>query len=472
MSIKNILTPLIKTNKNLCEAVNTDFGAVFSSTPIGVANPKNCDELMQVIKYCYDNNISVISRGMSHSASGQCLSKNGVVIDTKMLNKIHDFNFDGKVGKITVDAGVTWEKLVKYTLQHGAAPEVLTDWQKLTVGGTISTGGLGFMSHQSGIQADLIIEMDVVTGSGELLTCSNEQNVELFNLVRGGLGQYGVIAKLTIKLIKAPKKMHVSKMLISDTRVFHQTISEHVKSGVYSCIHSFLIPHKQSEFIKKFGFSAYELYKNEFELLENSGSFSYFVELVQYQYDSEFTLAKPIDNKFYYYEQDDFFEYVTKEPPLISTQKEKGRTSHPELAVFIAASKFEEFMKDFLMQHNDEDMGDGPVLIMPITANNIKESAFVGLQTDFYFIGILRNAYPNTEENIKTLTKLNEKIYQKALALNGKRYPCDSLAFPASKAEWQIHYGDKWEDIVQGKAKYDPKYTLKSLLTIHHHASA
>ncbi|NEQ34942.1 MAG: FAD-dependent oxidoreductase [Okeania sp. SIO3I5] len=147
---------LIDDSKELIKTVSTDFGRVFYSQPKGCAIPKSLNDLIEVVKGCYDSQTPIIPRGMSHSASGQCLSQSGVVIDMKQMNNIHDIEFDGEKGFIKADAGITWERLIKACLEQKAAPPVLTDWQKLTVGGTISTGGLGFMSHLYGIQADIV----------------------------------------------------------------------------------------------------------------------------------------------------------------------------------------------------------------------------------------------------------------------------------------------------------------------------
>ena len=124
-------------------------------------------------------------------------------------------------------------------------------------------------------------------------------------------------------------------------------------------------------------------------------------------------------------------------------------------------------MEHFLRIHKAEDMGDGPVLIMPIASKLIEDSSFVRLKDNFYFIGILRNAFPNTQEQIDHLTQLNEALYQHTLSVGGKRYPCDSLAYPKTPEEWADHFGDKWDFVRAGKAKYDPNHTLKSLLTMH-----
>lgn len=49
-----------------------------------------------------------------------------------------------------------------------------------------------------------------VTGKGELLTCSEERNSELFHAVLGGLGQFGVITRARIALEPAPHRVCIS----------------------------------------------------------------------------------------------------------------------------------------------------------------------------------------------------------------------------------------------------------------------
>ncbi len=457
----------IQQSEYLLNSVSTDFGKIFNSTPIACAIPKNKIELCEIVKECNLTNTPIIPRGMSHSASGQCLVNNGVVIDMKHMDAIHEIEFNGDRGYVKVSAGITWERLVKECLKHNAAPRVLTDWQKLTVGGTLSTGGLGFMSHLYGIQANMVMELEVITGNGELIICSPNENKDLFDLVRGGLGQYGIIVTATIIIHKAPKLMHTYKLLIQDSSEFHNIIKSIWGSSKFQCIHSFLIPNETKEFEKKFGEKDYKSLKEKFSKLDSS-KFSYYLEVVQYEFENEnFKLESFIDNEFKCYEVTDFFEYITKDPPLISTQKEKGTTAHPELALFIPKNKFKKFISEFMADHKSKDMGEGPVLIMPISSKYLGDSSFVGLKEDFYFIGILRNAFPNTTDHINHLTNLNEHMYHKALEMGAKRYPCDSLAFPKTQEDWSLHFGDKWNFIKDGKQKFDSNKILRSLLTIH-----
>lgn len=450
------------------EKVQTDFGKIAEGRAVGCLFPKTIEDIQSIVKHCKNEDIPIITRGMSHSASGQCLIKDGVVINIKTLHQVLEIQFDGDSGYVVAEAGITWENLVKATLKVGATPPTITDWQKLTVGGSISTGGLGFMSYLKGVQADNILALDVVVASGELIHCSRTENADLFNLVRAGLGQFGVIVKVKMKLEKAPITMHVFKMMIPTTEVFHELSQRLTEEAKFSCIHSFLIPNHRKDFEKKMGTEVVQQNMEQFQAaLNKPESFSYFVELVQYEYQGEtFELAKNDFGVFAHYEPDDYFEYITKEPPLIATEKERGKTAHPELAVFIAKSQFESFMTEFMKRHRAEDMSDGPVLFIPMTSEQIETPLFVHPEEDFYFIGILRNAYPNTKERIVYLTGLNEVLYSIALEHGGNRYPVDSMSKPNNRESWSRHYGKHWDAIRKGKKKYDAENRFQSLLNM------
>ena len=66
--------------------------------------------------------------------------------------------------------------------------------------------GLGVASFRYGTQADNVDELEVVTGTGEIVTCSREQNRDLFDVVRCGLGQFGVITRAKVRLRKAQER--------------------------------------------------------------------------------------------------------------------------------------------------------------------------------------------------------------------------------------------------------------------------
>ena len=97
--------------------------------------------------------------------------------------------------------------MLRATLAQGKTPPVLTDYLELSVGGTLIVGGVGGTTSAFGVQSDNVIDIEVATGEGKKVTCSASDNAGLFNAVRAGLGQLGVITKATLKLVAAPESV-------------------------------------------------------------------------------------------------------------------------------------------------------------------------------------------------------------------------------------------------------------------------
>jgi FAD/FMN-containing dehydrogenase len=136
----------------------------------------------------------------------------GVVINMSTLNTIHSIAPD----RIVVDAGATWSAVTDAALAHGLTPPVLTAFTRLSVGGTLSAGGIGGMSHLYGMQTDNVLELNVVVADGSELTCSVTQNTDLFNAVRAGLGQVGIITRATLQLMPAPARVRRYQLFYPD----------------------------------------------------------------------------------------------------------------------------------------------------------------------------------------------------------------------------------------------------------------
>lgn len=90
-------------------------------------------------------------------------------------------------GKVSVAAGAKWRDLLIATLAQGQTPPVLTDYINLSIGGTLSVGGVNGTTYCEGAQIDNTLELDVITGDGNLVTCSGTQHRDLFQAVLGGL---------------------------------------------------------------------------------------------------------------------------------------------------------------------------------------------------------------------------------------------------------------------------------------------
>jgi len=136
------------------------------------------------------------------SVYGRSQVRGGTVADMSGLRAVHRVDDD----RVTVDAGATWRDVLGATLPRGLKPPVLTDYLDLSVGGTLAVGGVGGTTLRHGVQSDYVLEMQVVTGRGEVLTCSPTRLPELFDAVRAGFGQVAVITRATLRLVAAPRQ--------------------------------------------------------------------------------------------------------------------------------------------------------------------------------------------------------------------------------------------------------------------------
>jgi cytokinin dehydrogenase len=108
---------------------------------------------------------------------------------------------------VEASGGELWVDVLQATLKEGLAPNSWTDYLYLTVGGTLSNAGVSGQTFRHGPQISSVLQMEVVTGTGQIVTCSASKQPELFFAVLGGLGQFGIITKARILLVPAPQKV-------------------------------------------------------------------------------------------------------------------------------------------------------------------------------------------------------------------------------------------------------------------------
>jgi cytokinin dehydrogenase len=178
------------------QLVAADYGGHVSRLPMAVLRPGTARDVARMVDYANKRGLKIAMRGGGHSQYGQSQVADGIVIDSSTLNGV---SWHGD----TVDAqpGAQWGDVAKAALGRGFIPPVMVDAMMLTVGGTLSVGGTGETGYRYGAQVDHVLELDVVTGAGELLTCSLERNRELFEMSLAGLGQCGIIVRARLRLV-------------------------------------------------------------------------------------------------------------------------------------------------------------------------------------------------------------------------------------------------------------------------------
>jgi FAD/FMN-containing dehydrogenase len=111
----------------------------------------------------------------------------------------------------TAEPGVTFEDLVAATLEHGLIPLVVPELRTITIGGAVSGCSIESMSFRVGGFHDTCLAYEVITTTGEVLTCTPDGDRALiFQMLHGAFGTLGVLSKLTFRLTPAKPFVHVT----------------------------------------------------------------------------------------------------------------------------------------------------------------------------------------------------------------------------------------------------------------------
>ena len=123
----------------------------------------------------------------------------------------------GLTGVIAVDpdartadvAGMcTYEDLVAATLPYGLSPLVVPQLKTITLGGAVTGLGIESASFRNGLPHESVLEMDIITGAGEVVTASRDEHADLFRAFPNSYGTLGYSVRLKIEL--EPVKPFVS----------------------------------------------------------------------------------------------------------------------------------------------------------------------------------------------------------------------------------------------------------------------
>jgi cytokinin dehydrogenase len=180
------------------EAAETDFGRLVRRTAIGVLTPRTADEVERIVAYANQRGLKLTARGRGMSQGGQSIPSAGVSLDLSRITSIDAP--DSAARTVHCGAGTSWRDVIAMTAPHGLLPKVVPLNLDLTVGGLLSVAGVGATSHRYGAAVACAPELEVVTGGGRRLVCSESRERSVYEASLGGLGRAAVIVGARIAL--------------------------------------------------------------------------------------------------------------------------------------------------------------------------------------------------------------------------------------------------------------------------------
>lgn len=416
----------------------TDFGREVTATPAAVLRPAHLEDVLVALRFARRDKLRVVARGQGHTTRGQTLTEGGIVVDLRSLDRVLEVGS----GFARVQAGARWRDVLAATLTTGQTPPVLTDYIDLTVGGTLSVGGVGGQSFRHGLQLDNVLELVVATGAGELVRCSPTANAALFDACRGGLGQFGLIVEATLRLEPAPREVEVLKLS-------------------YATLASFLHGQLRLANDGRFGY----LVGN----LTRADAWRFDVDCVHYGPAGADVLAGLDYTAVLERRRVPYFDFANRLEAMVAAMRRSGawQAPHPWIDLFVPASAASSIIEATLGELERPDVADGYVMTYPLVRRRCA-SAFPGLPDEdwlFLFDVLPSLRAPRLAPFVEKCHRLVERARRAGATVYPIGYPVGTEWLLAS--DWQRQLGPAVHArLAQLKRETDPDGILGASLAV------
>lgn len=176
-----------------------NWGRSESVRPQRVERPRDAEAVQRAVAAAAKQGMRVKAVGAGHSFTGIAVAP-GVLLDLADVSGVLDVDLERS--RVRLAAGTHLHQLPRLLRPYGLALQNMGDIDRQTIAGATSTGTHGTGGAFGGL-ATQIVAVTLVTGSGALLTVSEDENPELLPAVRLGLGALGVLVDITLQCVPA-----------------------------------------------------------------------------------------------------------------------------------------------------------------------------------------------------------------------------------------------------------------------------
>ncbi len=420
-----------------------DYGNRVKKIPPLSLAPVSALDVSIVVTAARTQKCQIVTRGTGHALDGQSQSDKAIILITRDLllpsgKTVEVLTRAGrKVARLS--SGQKWYDAVTKLYDYGLRPVVFLEIPGLSVGGTLSVGGIGYGSHQFGLQIDTVTQLTAVDGLGKIRDCApkgynKEASMDdrFCESLLGGQGQFGVITSAEIEVTSAKPYIHVKKEVEPDL--------DHFLDKMESAASNWNV-------FELFGYITYDQVPR-------------YVVSVGITSDSP-TPTDPLDTV------SPFLLYVKKlEYATAVDYNSSGRTPYFPAWLNLLVSDRVKFSAIF--RSNPELMktlqGNDFFMIVPIKGPRLHHDSLLqsvtenpGTGTFVIHLDQIRSVFNTSEE----LRKRNAKLLEVFVAppFDGRRYWIDDL--PRVPKLWELNFGAYYDRVRANKIASDPDMVFR-----------
>ncbi|MGH8894157.1 MAG: FAD-binding oxidoreductase [Actinomycetes bacterium] len=172
------------------------FNGMIDRRPLVIARCRDTAEVVAALRSARAQALPVSVYGGGHGVTGSAVVDGAMCVD---LRRLTDLEVDPGRRTLRAGAGATWGQVDAATQAHGLA---VTGGRVSStgIGGLALGSGSGWLERKLGYTCDSLVEAEVVTADGSVVTASETENTELFWGIRGGGGNFGIVTRFTLRL--------------------------------------------------------------------------------------------------------------------------------------------------------------------------------------------------------------------------------------------------------------------------------
>ena len=196
IDIAGFTGPILRSGDSGYDAARQVFNGMIDRRPAAIARCQDAYDVVRAVNAGRERGVPISVYGGGHAVTGSAVVDGGLCIDMREIGTIE---IDTSTATVRAGGGLTWADLDAATQEHGLA---------VTGGRVSSTGvaglalgsGSGWLERKLGFTCDSLLEAQVVTADGRIVTASPRENADLFWALRGGGGNFGIVTEFTFQL--------------------------------------------------------------------------------------------------------------------------------------------------------------------------------------------------------------------------------------------------------------------------------
>lgn len=434
------------------QTYNRDFGGVKKGDIGPILKPKNTEQLQQIIEWAAQSQLQLTPRCFGLSQSGQALAPtDAAILDLTAFDQIGEINLQQQT--ITAGPAVRWADVIKQTSIYHLIPKVQPFNVDLSIGGVLAAGGIGASSPFYGACSAHIDALQLVTANADIILCDQKNNSELFNAAMSNLNRHSVITQSTINLRHFKAKTRTFFLLYDNHETWLQDQLLLATQGIGDYIEAFCTASAQGMRNTPAGRKPFAMWLYALQLS------------IEYDEGNEpqlMALDLPLNYwRLLHIDDNNTLDFLHRHDARFAMMKQTGlwQQSHPWYEVFLDAHIAEQLLEDILA---DVPLSLGGIChLFPVAKKHLPEYFMAPDAENIVALTILPGGV--VKEQLASVMPALEKINNKCLQAGGKRY-LSGLLYTADKNFWQQHYGDRYQQWLAMKEKYDPQNVFTSVL--------